>query len=285
MISIIVCSRKPDIPDNLKFNVTETIGVDYELIVIDNSENKYSIFSAYNEGVRRAKYSYLCFMHEDILFHTEDWGVKVTEHFKDKTIGLIGVVGGHYMPKCPASWWSAECSSGIVLQGKINNGSYSSELYEWLSHKVPEETSVSVASVDGLWFCVRTELFGKINFDENTYRGFHCYDSDICMQVIEAGYDVHVVFDILIEHLSQGNQDDLFFFERIKWFNKWKGKLPVVKGVCLAETDVDERLNLVKYLNESRDLISELQKIRYSKAYIIGKFILSPLKLIRKKIL
>ncbi len=71
MISLIICSRKSDISNSLKENIERTIGTDYELIVIDNSTNKYSIFSAYNEGVRRSKGDILCFMHEDILYHME----------------------------------------------------------------------------------------------------------------------------------------------------------------------------------------------------------------------
>ena len=70
MISIIICSRKPDISDVLKQNIKETIGTDYELIVIDNSHNKYSIFSAYNEGLTLASGDVLCYMHEDLFFHT-----------------------------------------------------------------------------------------------------------------------------------------------------------------------------------------------------------------------
>ena len=81
MISLIVCSRSIDISDELKQNIQSTIGAEYELVAIDNSQNEYSIFSAYNEGVRRSKYPYLCFMHDDIIYHTQGWGLKVIEHF------------------------------------------------------------------------------------------------------------------------------------------------------------------------------------------------------------
>ena len=60
MISCIICSRRPDISAELKENIASTIGCEYELVVIDNSKNEYSIFSAYNEGVRRAKGDILC---------------------------------------------------------------------------------------------------------------------------------------------------------------------------------------------------------------------------------
>ena len=62
MISIIICSRKANVPKELKENIASTIGCEYELCVIDNSRNEYNIFSAYNEGIRRAKGDILCFM-------------------------------------------------------------------------------------------------------------------------------------------------------------------------------------------------------------------------------
>lgn len=55
MISCIICSRQPDISAELKENIATTVGCEYELVVIDNSKDEYSIFSAYNEGVRCAK--------------------------------------------------------------------------------------------------------------------------------------------------------------------------------------------------------------------------------------
>ena len=101
MISLIICSRSSDIDVALKENIKNTIGTDYELVIIDNSNNDYSIFSAYNEGVRRAKGDILCFMHEDILYRTEDWGKKIIAHFEDKSIGLIGFAGTHFLPSTP----------------------------------------------------------------------------------------------------------------------------------------------------------------------------------------
>ena len=51
MISCVICSRQPDISAELKENIASTIGCEYELIVIDNSKNEHSIYSAYNQGV------------------------------------------------------------------------------------------------------------------------------------------------------------------------------------------------------------------------------------------
>ena len=47
MLSLIICSRTPKISNALEKNIAETIGCEYELVVIDNSQNKYSIFSSF----------------------------------------------------------------------------------------------------------------------------------------------------------------------------------------------------------------------------------------------
>lgn len=67
MLSIIICSRNNSISDLLMNNINESVGIEHELVIVGNYNNKYSIFSAYNEGVKRAKYPYLCFMHDDIF--------------------------------------------------------------------------------------------------------------------------------------------------------------------------------------------------------------------------
>lgn len=289
MISFIICSRQPDIPQSLKDNIAETIGVEYELVIIDNSRNQYSIFQAYNEGVRRAKFAYLCFMHEDILYHTHDWGMKVVEHFKDDKVGLIGVAGGHYMPDCPASWWSTECRSGQVLQGQYNNNhEYFTKLLEWKRYKSGNISSIEVAIVDGLWFCLPKSLFKSLAFDVNTFTGFHCYDLDICMQVLNLGLDVRVAFDILIEHFSFGNLDYKLNKENKLFYKKWKNDLPVVKGIDLSDSEITDRKYFVEKQNELQEhifyLTNEMNILAASKSYRLGKFLLNPFSFIRRSL-
>ncbi len=43
MISIIICSRGEKISTLLEQNIQNTIGTQFEIILIDNSENKYFI--------------------------------------------------------------------------------------------------------------------------------------------------------------------------------------------------------------------------------------------------
>jgi len=106
MISIIVCHREEKLLMQFKKSVKDTIGVPFEYIIIDNKTNQFNIFQAYNIGIKKSKYEILCFSHEDIVFHTKNWGERVVEHFKQEKTGLIGVLGGNAFPNCPASWWN-----------------------------------------------------------------------------------------------------------------------------------------------------------------------------------
>ena len=224
MLSIIICSRHKCIPSAIQQNIADSIGVEYEIITIDNSENRYSIFQAYNEGVCRSKGDLLCFMHEDVLFRSRNWGKVIESHFADdKAIGLIGFAGSHFLADTPMYWYS----SPFVSQRNLNNdhGLVEEHFHEgWFGNRC----IVEVVAVDGFCFFVRKCLFDRIPFDENTYSGFHLYDMDICMQVIESGYKVCVARDVLTEHYWSESQQftkqggHLFEHNLELFSKKWK---------------------------------------------------------------
>lgn len=114
MISIVVCHRSPDFLEQFKQNLASSIGVDYELIVVDNSQNTYGICQAYNLGGAKAQYEVLCFAHEDILFHTLNWGQNLLQHFADSSVGAVGVAGSKVFGR---KWFTFGGKHGF---GKIN---------------------------------------------------------------------------------------------------------------------------------------------------------------------
>ncbi|HJV78820.1 MAG TPA: glycosyltransferase [Paludibacter sp.] len=277
MISLIICSRHSDISQSLKENIVETIGVESELIVIDNSSNNHSIFSAYNEGVRRAKYPYLCFAHEDILFRTQDWGWNVIKHFEDTTIGLVGMAGTHFLPKVPVYWTH---SPFISEHNLTNDNGQVIECFKLDFFK--DKDILDVVACDGFCLFIRKELFKTIFFDEKTFTGFHYYDMDICMQVLANNLRVCICNDVLIEHFWSDNYNKIglksFYLNQEVFFNKWKNYLPISRGINDIPSYVLDRLNGV--FGDAYDA----KKVRKSKAYKIGRFMLAPLKfLLRAK--
>jgi GT2 family glycosyltransferase len=217
MISIIICSRQGEISDQLKLNINTTIGIPYELILIDNSRNEYSIFEAYNEGIKRAQNDFLCFMHEDILYHSCDWGKSVIKHLSDQRIGLIGLAGSFYLLPIPSSWGKAKPYTKNLIQLRPDK--------KGIKEYVLSENK-EVVCVDGFWFCSRKEVFEKVSFDTNSYNGFHFYDLDISMQIHQKGYLILIPFDIKVEHQSEGSFDCQWLHSAYIFYNKWKEQLP-----------------------------------------------------------
>jgi len=291
MISIILCSRKQNIPESLKENIAGSIGVEYELVVIDNSQNTYSILSAYNEGVSRAKYEYLCFMHDDILYHTQNWGEKVIAHFEDKKVGVIGVGGCHFLSKYPVSlvsWELAERNkfySFNYIQVYKENDIVKSEMFNNF-----HQYSVNAVALDGMWFCMRRDLFEQrvLKFDEINFNGFHFYDFDICMQVHALKMETKIISDILIEHYSTGSFDKTWYDNAFVFYKKWKENLPISIGLNLSEEELQniEYDLVMEFIKSSVDLQDnlkgQLQSVHKSKRYRLGRFILSPFNWLKK---
>jgi hypothetical protein len=99
MISLVICSAHKKISEALVNNITESIGVQHEIVYIDNHDNRHSIFSAYNEGVARCKYPYICFIHEDVFFHSHNWGGKLINHLQTPNVGICGLAGRDFTIK------------------------------------------------------------------------------------------------------------------------------------------------------------------------------------------
>lgn len=239
MISIIVCHRNRELLKEFKLSVENTIGVNYEVVVVDNRENKYSIFEAYNLGVEKSNYDLICFAHEDLIFHTKNWGQRVAEHFNDDSTGIIGVVGGNALPKCPAPWWNNSLlndhliyniqhwNEGFVPKQSVNSKPYNiHQNCTFENHNPFNELKTKAVAIDGLWMSARKSVFETCKFDSDTFKGFHCYDTDICLQIGQ-NYDIYVVYDILIEHLSMGSVTESWAKEVEKLADKWIDKLPV----------------------------------------------------------
>ena len=223
MISIIICSTKSNINDILHKNIKDTIGIPYELIIIDNTNNNYSIFSAYNEGVKRSKFPYLCFIHEDIIFRTDNWGYLIHKAFEsDQQIGMIGVIGSTMIFDMSWGWWTGP------KVGKIIQSNKSQKVTSTFIKCIDENPNLLDAAIcDGLFLSFPKSVFSKICFDEQTYKGFHGYDMDISMQILTAKYKIKVIENVLIEHYSWGNINESFINACYKFYCKWKIYLPI----------------------------------------------------------
>lgn len=280
MISCIICSRRPDISAELKENIASTIGCEYELIVIDNSKNEYSIYGAYNQGVIKSNGGVICFLHEDLVFHSNSWGRQVETYFNQyPKAGLLGVAGGHYLSSLSHGWWETETQSAHLIQGFVENGEYKTKLENKISYK---NAPTKVCAVDGFWLCMPRTMFEQVRWDDIMFKGFHGYDVDMSLQVWNAGYEVHVFWDILIEHKSLGNANVDFRHTYECLWQKWQHLLPMAKGVELADEEIRIRDMIIELQHTIRSKETEIQRIYASPTHRVGKCVLKPLSFLRR---
>jgi hypothetical protein len=278
MISFIICSTKKELNSVLKDNMASTVKVPFEIVLIDNSLNTYSIFSAYEEGVKRANYPYLCFIHEDILFRSDNVGECIVNSFeKNPDLGVLGVVGIQMLPQYPFGWWAAGYDYYV---GNIISNDKKAKMVNYYQSGCPTKTVLEDAvACDGLFLCIRKDLFSEIRWDTENFHGFHCYDMDICMQVVQAGKKVMVAKDLKVEHFSTGNPAESFTEGCVLFSKKWNWMLPVyVNSVSKTDAIKIQDRCMIGYLRAFPLAI----RYKHIQNHPIGNRILSLMKLLKR---
>ena len=221
MLSIIICSRDAQALQTVTQNVEQTVGVPYEIIGINNSGGHYGICEAYNVGAAQSNYDHLCFMHEDLCFHTPDWGKVVLAILADAAIGVLGVAGGTYMAKAPGGWFSPPDVQFRRMNVTHTVGGHATRV----DLRPTTDSLFAVAAVDGLWMCCRKEVWTKFKFDAVVFSAFHFYDVDFCTRVFTK-YKNYVTFDVSIEHFSVGSQNNSWYENATTYYRKRQSYLP-----------------------------------------------------------
>lgn len=181
MLALIVCTYRPSLLAQLRDNVAQTIGCDYELIAIDNQDGHHTLASAYNEGAQQTRADYLCFVHEDMQFVSPDWGRRIAETLASPDVGIVGVAGSAATFPFPCQWTG-----------------FATYIY-------PEQTH-EAGILDGQLLACRREVFSQCHFDEQL-PPWHGYDYDICLAAQTLGLHNYVLGCITVHHLSGGNRN------------------------------------------------------------------------------
>ena len=222
MLTIIVCTVSPSFLNTLKENVESTVGIEYEWLVWDNSRENKGICEVYNRMAVLAKYSNLCFIHEDIQFRTEAWGRYVIDLLSNKEIGLIGIAGGKYKSKLLSGWYSGgqDRDYSNILH-KVKDEEYHLSFPDhWTNNEI------EVVCIDGAFMCCTKLTWEKIKFNEEILKGFHFYDIDFSLRVAQYK-KVIVTNSINIEHFTKGGDFGDKWIEQAFIFHKaYKNMLP-----------------------------------------------------------
>ncbi|MDN3583913.1 glycosyltransferase [Mucilaginibacter flavus] len=249
MISIIISSVNSALLQQVSNNIDATIGVPYEIIATNNSLGQQGICEVYNKAMFKAQYDILCFMHEDVLIKTKNWGATLVNLFNnDKRLGLVGVAGSSYKPVTP---------SGI---GGVGINTYYSNLIQSFKYKKGRSRHVysnpdnqplaEVVCVDGVFMATPKNIAEEFMFDEITFKKFHGYDIDFSLSVGQK-YKVSVTFDILLNHFSEGLYNDAWMEENLKLHSKWSMHLPVnVSSFTQQELVYIEKCTFKRFIDQ-----------------------------------
>lgn len=215
MVSIIISSKQLHITEALSKNIKATIGVPYEILVMENSDARYGICEAYNKGAAQSQYPILCFLHEDILIQTQNWGAILLQHFNQSNYGVIGIAGSIYKSAIPCSWDGAgKLANRInILQLDANNKSYKDY------YNPTNETISHVVTLDGVFISCKKVIFNTILFNDNLLKGFHGYDIDFSLRANKITR-LGVVYNIDVLHYSKGNFNEAWLQAQIALHSK-----------------------------------------------------------------
>lgn len=194
MISIVVCSQ-----DDARFEAfaaklgKHRSGVDSEVIRIPDASG---MAEGYNRGLKQSKGESVIFCHDDIEFIGDDPLVNVEAHLRD--FEVVGVAGTDRLTS--ARWIDAGPPHIFGQVAHPDDSALIVSLYG-----VPAKIVGEMVAMDGLFLAFRREVAGRVGWDEQTFRGFHCYDVDTTFRAYRMGYRLGVACDIPIIHRSGGS--------------------------------------------------------------------------------
>lgn len=145
---------------------------------------------AINQGIRQAKYDYVAVIHNDVVIMEDGWLDKIVGVMKDDIlIGIAGLAG----------------RKEIYKTGSVNEDSLKHNLQNENLNPPMAENISDVAVVDGLCFVMNKRFLDKVKGLDENYGYMHCYDLDISLQSIEAGFK-NVVVKVEAMHIGNGGR-------------------------------------------------------------------------------
>ena len=222
-----------------------------EILTYINKGQK-SLSTLYNQGLSQARHDIIIFTHDDVIFENKGWGLKIIEHFKRSTFGILGIAGTTNLPKSGVWWQNTSKRIGIIKhqhQGKKWVSKYSGDF---------KDKIIPAVCVDGVFIAVdRKKLLQQFN---EAFQGFHFYDIDFCFNNHLAGVNIGIIFNVRIIHKSYGATNEAYEINRKQFVTHYKNHLPyAIKGKILFE---DKKIKLITYpkvsiiiLNKSNNLL------------------------------
>lgn len=231
LISVIICSIDPVKYELVCANLKDRFGDSpYEIIGIHDAK---SLCEGYNKGVKKSQGDILIFCHDDIQIISPSFSSLVRKHLQ--TFDVIGCAGTTRLKD--SKWMS---SGDPYIHGVIAYpvaGAWPSDLFHVSMWGGTELTPIKgIQALDGVFIAANRRVVESVRFDEETFDGFHGYDTDFSYGAFLRGFELAVCKDILIAHKSTvGDFEGVYKTYARRFEEKYKGHLPERESDGLSE--------------------------------------------------
>ena len=196
--SLITIVNKEPVYQEFKQGLEEQVGVDYELIRINNDHQQFtSARAAYNQAAERAHGEYLVFLHPDIRFLTPT----SLKDLLDQVVALpkLGVAG---IAGCPTELQNGDrLILTTIVQGKDQEPVPTAE---------PIATATPVQTVDECFFVMTKNFWRAHPFTD--CPGWHFYAVEQSLIALQNGFQNYVL-PAQIWHTSAGASEDYHYVQ------------------------------------------------------------------------
>lgn len=219
-LSVVFSTREAD----SKFieHIKNTVGLDNIEVISYVNKGEFSLAELYNKALREAKHDIIIFIHDDIMFSHDNWGLKIIEQFRSSNYGILGIAGTTDLvfgeDGAIGSWWFMHHRRVGKVKYNVNNKTWDDIFSN--SYKFP----VQVVCLDGVFIAVDRKKIQKL-FDER-FKGFHYYDIPFSFSNHLANVKVGVTFEVDLIHKSTGNVNSEWHQNRLLFSEYYRDSLP-----------------------------------------------------------
>ncbi len=173
-----------------------------------------SFAKAYNTVLKKAKFDTICFIREDIVIQSKNWGKKFLDQFIKSDFAVVGIVGSIIVPMSGLVWEKEE-----PLVGRIWYETFEPRNEHRFSEVFPSKIIEVVTVDDAFFFVNRTRL--KAKYDK-TYKDDSFYELDFFLANYERGCKVGVTFDIKVLKTGYNPHDKSWYANQKMFVTKHK---------------------------------------------------------------
>jgi len=222
LVSVIICSIDPVKYELVCGNLRERFGDSpYEVIGIHDAK---SLCEGYNRGIEKSRGDILVFCHDDIEIISPSFSSLLRTHLQ--TFDVIGCAGTSRLKD--SKWMSSgdPYVHGVLAYPAANT--WPSDLFHVSVWGGAELTQIKgIQALDGFFIAANRRVVDSVRFDEETFDGFHGYDTDFTYAAFLRGFEVAVCKDILIAHKSTvGDFEGVYKTYASRFREKYKDRLP-----------------------------------------------------------